>query len=886
MPKRPSCPSRPGSQHHAARPHRARRRGVARHRSSSTCSCTWSSAPELLDAGQRARPGADRQDDQRARREGHQLRAAEQRHRARRRRTTRRRRRASRSPAPGLLGNTQPGFELFDKQSSATSNFQQQVTYQRALRGPARRDDRQVQGVSGAQVQLVLPDTQSQLFADRPERRPPPPCCCRARRALDPARCAASPSSSPRACPGLQLEQGHDHRRLGPAAVADRDGRRRRRRRAARQAGSRGALRPAMAASLQAMLAQTLGPGKAQVQVYADMNVDQTTKEQLDYGKKGVAAAADASRLETLEGGGSGGGGAPAPAQHCPPTRRRGAAASRTTSTKSTNAHDRRRQDRHAHRRSRPAPSTSQHVSVLLDQLGARLGDPRDQGSGRRTPPASTPSAATRSRSARSPSPRPPRRPRRPRRRRSVGYAKYVAAGDRRARASCSSPPARCAGASRRRSPASRAGCARSRRRVRLAELERELAARPTELTQRAPGYARRASSARRAAAGRAARRQRPRPRRAAGARLDARRTSSGRDATRREPSVAAGRRAGARPTALTAQLRSASPRVAGAPQGRRAAGRARLRARRERAAAPARGGDRERSRWRWRSCARSAPTRPTRSSSELAAVVQRVRARCAAGGIDFAREVLERALGLRARGRDASAASSTVIETRPFEFLRRTPAEQIVDVPAQRVAADDRAGVANLHTTLAAQVLAQPARGAAGRHRAADRAHGRDAARRRSSRSSTCMRQQARDASSQQEYAAAGGVKSLAEILNHADRPTERNVLENLAEHGQRAGRGGPRGCCSSSRTSSSSTSAPIQQVLREVDQKDLALALRGVARGGQGASCWRTCPSAARRCSRRRWRSSRRSASASSTRRRAASSASCAGSRKPARS
>ena len=43
-----------------------------------------------------------------------------------------------------------------------------------------------------------------------------------------------------------------------------------------------------MAASLDAMLAQTLGAGKAQVLVYANMNVDQTTKESLEYGKAGV----------------------------------------------------------------------------------------------------------------------------------------------------------------------------------------------------------------------------------------------------------------------------------------------------------------------------------------------------------------------------------------------------------------------------------------------------------------------------------------------------------------------------------------------------------------------------------------------------------------------
>ena len=35
------------------------------------------------------------------------------------------------------------------------------------------------------------------------------------------------------------------------------------------------------------------------------------------------------------------------------------------------------------------------------------------------------------------------------------------------------------------------------------------------------------------------------------------------------------------------------------------------------------------------------------------------------------------------------------------------------------------------------------------------------------------------------QEYAAAGGVKSLADILNHSDRSTERNVLDWVKSSG-----------------------------------------------------------------------------------------------------
>src|SRR3954447_21786797 len=46
------------------------------------------------------------------------------------------------------------GFELFDEQKLGASDFQQQVTYQRALEGEISRTIGKVQGVSSPQVQL------------------------------------------------------------------------------------------------------------------------------------------------------------------------------------------------------------------------------------------------------------------------------------------------------------------------------------------------------------------------------------------------------------------------------------------------------------------------------------------------------------------------------------------------------------------------------------------------------------------------------------------------------------------------------------------------------------------------------------------------------------
>src|SRR3954463_9797931 len=65
----------------------------------------------------------------------------------------------------GIPSNGQVGFSLFDKQKLGASNLQQQVTYQRALEGELSQTIGQAQGVTGAQVNLVLP--QEQLFSDQ-----------------------------------------------------------------------------------------------------------------------------------------------------------------------------------------------------------------------------------------------------------------------------------------------------------------------------------------------------------------------------------------------------------------------------------------------------------------------------------------------------------------------------------------------------------------------------------------------------------------------------------------------------------------------------------------------------------------------------------------------
>jgi flagellar motor switch protein FliG len=197
------------------------------------------------------------------------------------------------------------------------------------------------------------------------------------------------------------------------------------------------------------------------------------------------------------------------------------------------------------------------------------------------------------------------------------------------------------------------------------------------------------------------------------------------------------------------------------------------------------------------------------------------------AGGVEYAREVLERALG-NERAAEIIGRLSSVIEKRPFEFLRRTPAEQIATFLRSESPQTIALVIANLHTTLAAQVLANLPE--------EDQAEIALRIAKMGETSPEVVKQvedvmRAKLATIvQNEYTTTGGVKSLAEILNHTDRPTERNVLDSLTETDEELA-AEVRRLLFVFEDIVKLDDRSIQLVLREADQKDLALALRGVS-------------------------------------------------------
>jgi flagellar motor switch protein FliG len=209
----------------------------------------------------------------------------------------------------------------------------------------------------------------------------------------------------------------------------------------------------------------------------------------------------------------------------------------------------------------------------------------------------------------------------------------------------------------------------------------------------------------------------------------------------------------------------------------------------------------------------------------EFAITIQ-AREQVAAGGVDYARDVLAQALGSE-RAAAIINRLQTTIERRPFEFLRRIPAEQIVGFLRNEASQVVALVVASLHATLAAEVLGYLSEG--------EQAETSLRIARMGETSPETVRQvenvmrQKVAMVVQQDFATAGGIKSLAEILNQADRTTERNVLESLASMDAELSEEVRRLLFVFEDIAKLDDRA-IQLILREADQKDLALAMRGV--------------------------------------------------------
>lgn len=212
-------------------------------------------------------------------------------------------------------------------------------------------------------------------------------------------------------------------------------------------------------------------------------------------------------------------------------------------------------------------------------------------------------------------------------------------------------------------------------------------------------------------------------------------------------------------------------------------------------------------------------------TDSILAELAEATREQATVAGMELTREVLEKALGGERAGELMGRISGSS-EMRPFEFLRRVPSEKIAALLHGEATQTIALVVANLHSGLAAQVLAQLPE---------DERPGVALRIARMGPTSSEVLQQVEElvrrrltASVQREYASAGGTTALAEILGHSDRATERAVLDHLGGQDEQLA-DEVRSKLFVFEDLVKLDDRAAQQVLREADQKDLVLAIRG---------------------------------------------------------
>ncbi|MBE3574839.1 MAG: flagellar motor switch protein FliG [Firmicutes bacterium] len=193
-------------------------------------------------------------------------------------------------------------------------------------------------------------------------------------------------------------------------------------------------------------------------------------------------------------------------------------------------------------------------------------------------------------------------------------------------------------------------------------------------------------------------------------------------------------------------------------------------------------------------------------------------------GGIEYAREVLERALGPQ-KAADILNRLTVSLQVRPFDFARRTDPGQLLNFIQNEHPQTIALVLAFLHPDQAGAILSSlpPARQVEVARRLATM----DRTSPDVLREVESILEHRVSAVASQEYAAAGGVESAVEVLNHTDRATERTILDALAEQDPELAEEIKRRMFTFDDIVLLDDRA-IQQVIREADQKDLALALK----------------------------------------------------------
>ena len=194
-------------------------------------------------------------------------------------------------------------------------------------------------------------------------------------------------------------------------------------------------------------------------------------------------------------------------------------------------------------------------------------------------------------------------------------------------------------------------------------------------------------------------------------------------------------------------------------------------------------------------------------------------------GGIAYAKDVLERALGGE-KALEIMGRLSSYIRLSPFEFLRRVEPQQIYNFLQNEHPQTVALVMAYLESESAATVMSMFSPELQGE--VAMRIAVMDRTAPEVIREVEQVMERKLSAVINQELAAAGGVKSLVDILNFVDRATERTILDSLDERDQELGED-VRKLMFVFEDLLALDDRAIQQILKEIEIKDVGLALKG---------------------------------------------------------
>jgi flagellar M-ring protein FliF len=197
----------------------------------------------------------------------------------------------------GLLGATSPGFELFDREKLAMTDFQEKVTYQRALEGELARTIMGIKGVKSVRVHLAMPKESLFVEEEKPakasvliELKPGQTLTKEQIKGIINLVSGAVPGLDPQnitlvdASSGKHLNLPEDEQQMSLSQLA-----------------YKRKLESDLKNKVEELLNSALGYGKAQAQVSVDISFDKESIQEETYDPEGSAVRSEDAEEETKQ---------------------------------------------------------------------------------------------------------------------------------------------------------------------------------------------------------------------------------------------------------------------------------------------------------------------------------------------------------------------------------------------------------------------------------------------------------------------------------------------------------------------------------------------------------------------------------------------------------